>query len=146
VGAIILELGSEENILPKNTWQCMGECTLGYSPVQLKLANQYRVFPIGRRKGVTIHMDGVCTMEDFDASDSNTVLDNWQHRLHEFSTRRLARIDCVVRWVGKTIREPPNFHGLNDLEEFFKKYEDEMIENYRLLALDISLKATPTTV
>jgi hypothetical protein len=62
--------------------------------------------------------------------------------LHEVSTRRCARIDCVVRWVGTQIREPPSFHGLNDLEEFLTKYEEEVLENQRLLALDISLKPT----
>jgi hypothetical protein len=29
MGDIILDLGSEVNVLPKKTWQCMGEPTLG---------------------------------------------------------------------------------------------------------------------
>jgi hypothetical protein len=29
MGDIILDLGSEVNFFPKNTWQCMGEPTLG---------------------------------------------------------------------------------------------------------------------
>jgi hypothetical protein len=33
MGDIILDLGSEVDILPKNTWKCMGKPTLGYSPV-----------------------------------------------------------------------------------------------------------------
>jgi hypothetical protein len=66
MGDIILDLGSEVNVLPKNTWQCMGEPTLGYSNVQLKLENQHRVLPIGRPKGVTIDLDGVHTKEDFE--------------------------------------------------------------------------------
>jgi hypothetical protein len=33
MGDIILDLGSEVNVLPKKTWKCMGEPTLGYSPV-----------------------------------------------------------------------------------------------------------------
>jgi hypothetical protein len=41
------------------------------------------------------------------------------------------------------IREPPSFHGVNDLEVFLTQYEDEVLENQRLLALDIALKATP---
>jgi hypothetical protein len=239
MGDIILDLGSEVNVLPKKTWQCMGEPTLGYSPVQLKLANQHRVLPIGRLKGVTVDLDGVRTMADFEvieivdgttpyptllgldwefdnqaiinlktrkmtfesgeyrviapldpsegerfveatcldleeinqlyrtttreedyvnptadgvlswrsitscASDSDTGLENWQQRLHEVSTRRCARIDHTVRWVGTEIREPPSFHGLNDLEEFLTKYEEEVLENQRLLALDIALKETP---
>jgi hypothetical protein len=71
------------------------------------------------------------------------LTENWQQSLHEVSTRRCARIDCSVRWVGTKKREPPSFHGVNDLEEFLKKYEEGVLENKRLLALDISLKETP---
>jgi hypothetical protein len=39
MGDIILELGSEVNVLPKKTWEGMGEPQLGYSPIQLKLEN-----------------------------------------------------------------------------------------------------------
>jgi hypothetical protein len=49
-----------------------------------------------------------------------------------------------MRWVGTEIREPPNFHGVNDLEAFLTWYEDEVLENQRLLTRDISLKETPT--
>jgi hypothetical protein len=66
MGDIILDLGSKVNVLPKKTWQCMGEPALGYSNVQLKLENQHRVIKIGRLKGVTIYLDGVCTKEDFE--------------------------------------------------------------------------------
>jgi hypothetical protein len=31
MGDIILELGSKVNVIPKKTWQCMGEPTLDYS-------------------------------------------------------------------------------------------------------------------
>jgi hypothetical protein len=66
MGDIILDLGSEVNVLPNKTWQCMGEPTLAYSPIQLKLENQHRVLLIGRLKGVTVYLDGVCTMADFE--------------------------------------------------------------------------------
>jgi hypothetical protein len=61
MGDIILDLGYEVNVLPKKTCQCMGEPTLRYSPVQLKLENQHRVLPIGRLKGVTVDLDEVHT-------------------------------------------------------------------------------------
>jgi hypothetical protein len=32
----------------------------------LKLANQHRVLPIGRLRGVIVDLDGVCTKEDFE--------------------------------------------------------------------------------
>jgi hypothetical protein len=63
---IILDIGSTFNVLPKKTWQCMGEPTLGYSHVQLKLANQHRFLPIGRLKGVTVDLDGVHTKAYFE--------------------------------------------------------------------------------
>jgi hypothetical protein len=66
MGHIILDLGSEVNVLPKKTWQCMGQPTLGYSPVELKLANQHIVLPIGRLKGVIVDLDGVHTMAGFE--------------------------------------------------------------------------------
>jgi hypothetical protein len=65
MGDIIMDLGSEVNVLHKKTWQCMGEPTLGYSPIQLKLENQHRVLPIGRLKGVRADLDGVWTKADF---------------------------------------------------------------------------------
>jgi hypothetical protein len=43
----------------------MGEPTLGYSIVRLKLANQHRVLLIGRLEGVTVDLDGVRTKVDF---------------------------------------------------------------------------------
>jgi hypothetical protein len=65
MGDIILDLGSEVNFLPNNTWKCMGEPTLGYSLIQLKLVNKHRVLPIGRLKGMTVDLYGVCTMSEF---------------------------------------------------------------------------------
>ena len=41
MGDIILDLGSEVNVLPKKIWKCMGDPTLGYSHVQLNLSNQH---------------------------------------------------------------------------------------------------------
>jgi hypothetical protein len=50
---------------------------------------------------------------------------------------------CMMRWVGTKVREPPTFYGLNDLKDFFMKYEVQFMENQILLALYISSKATP---
>jgi hypothetical protein len=52
------------------------------------------------------------------ASNSDTGLENLQQRLHELSTRRCARMTSTLRWIGLEVRQPPNFYGLNDLEEF----------------------------
>ena len=59
MGNVILDLGLDVNILPKKTWEAMGEPTLWYSNIQLKLANQQRVIPIGRLKNTIVDLDGV---------------------------------------------------------------------------------------
>jgi hypothetical protein len=66
MGDVILDLAFEVNVLPKKTWQCMGEPTLGYSLIQLKFENQHKVLPIGRLKGVIVDMDRVRTKADFE--------------------------------------------------------------------------------
>jgi hypothetical protein len=49
---IILDFGSQVNVLPKKTWECIRDPALGYSPIQLKLPNLHRVIPIGQLKGI----------------------------------------------------------------------------------------------
>jgi hypothetical protein len=73
MGDIILELGSEINVMPKKTWESMGEPTLGFSHSQLNLGNLHRVVPIGKFKGIPIDLDGVHTMADFEVID---IVDN----------------------------------------------------------------------
>ena len=44
----------------------MGKPTLGWSPVQLQLANQAKVQPIGRVSNLVVDIDGIKTHDDFD--------------------------------------------------------------------------------
>ena len=37
---VVLDLGSNVNVLMKQTWELMGNTKLMYSPIQLRLANQ----------------------------------------------------------------------------------------------------------
>ena len=41
---VILDLGFEVNVLTKQTWELMGRPKLSYSPIQLKLSNQQKVW------------------------------------------------------------------------------------------------------
>ena len=45
---VILDLGSEVNVLTKHTWEQIGSPKLVRSPIHLRLANQQRVSPLGR--------------------------------------------------------------------------------------------------
>jgi hypothetical protein len=75
--------------------------------------------------------DGVLSWRSITScmSNLNIGLENWQQRLHEVSTRICARIARAIRWVGTEIREPPNFHGVNELEIFLTRYKDKVLEN-----------------
>jgi hypothetical protein len=110
MGDIILDLGSEVNVLPKKTWKCMGEPTLVYSTIQLKLANQHRVLPIVRLKGVTVDLDGVHTKEDFEVIeivDDTTPYPSllgldWSfdnHAIINLKTRKITFESCEYRVI-----------------------------------------------
>ena len=72
---VILDLGSEVNVLTKKTWEKMGKLALTWSPIQLRLANQQRIVPLGRFLRVQIDIDGVSNFTDFEVieiiDDSN---------------------------------------------------------------------------
>jgi hypothetical protein len=48
---VILDLGSDINVLPRQTWEMMGKPKLVWSTIQLRLANQHKIIPIERLVG-----------------------------------------------------------------------------------------------
>jgi hypothetical protein len=44
---VVLDLGSEVNVMMKQTWAQMGKMKLIYSPIKLRMANQQVVNPFG---------------------------------------------------------------------------------------------------
>jgi hypothetical protein len=63
---VMLDLGSDVNILPKKSWELMGKPSLVWSPIQLRLENQYKIYPIGRLEQVEVNIEGVKTKDDFE--------------------------------------------------------------------------------
>ena len=67
---VILDLESDANVLP------MGRPMLQWSPIQLRMANQQKILPMGRLQGVTMDIEGVSTQTDFEVieivDDSNS--------------------------------------------------------------------------
>ena len=63
---IILDMGLDINILMRQTWESMGNPRLDWSPVQLRLANQVKVLPIGRLSQVPIDIEGLHTFAYFE--------------------------------------------------------------------------------
>ena len=63
---VILDLGSDANILPKQTWQRMGEPKLEWSTIQLQMENQQKIVPLGRLPKVMVDITGVKVLADFE--------------------------------------------------------------------------------
>ena len=63
---VVLDLGSEVNVMTKQTWEIMAKLKLTFSPIQLRLANQQRVITLGRLSSVLVDLDGVRNLADFE--------------------------------------------------------------------------------
>ena len=59
-------MGPDVNILPKKTLEALVKPQLVYSPIQLRMENQYCIFPVGRLENVDIDVAGVKTTTDFE--------------------------------------------------------------------------------
>ena len=66
VDSVISDLRSDVNILTKKTWKLMGNPTLRWSPIQLRLANQAKVHPIGHVSKLVVDIEGMKKLVDFD--------------------------------------------------------------------------------
>ena len=80
VDSVILDLGSDVNILTKKTWEMMGKLHLVWTLIQLWLENQARVSPIGRVTCIPIEVEGLKTYVYFDVIN---IVDkvSWFHDL-----------------------------------------------------------------
>jgi hypothetical protein len=110
---------------------------LGYSNVQLKLANQHRVLPIGRLKGVTIDLDGVCTKSDLevieivdgitpylellglDSTLDNQAIINLKTRKMKFESRDYRVIAPLDPSKGERFIEP-TFLDLEEIDQLYR--------------------------
>ena len=66
---IILDLGSNVNILTRQTWESMGKSRLELSHVQLRLSNQLKSLPIGRLTQVLVEVEDLRTYADIEVID-----------------------------------------------------------------------------
>jgi hypothetical protein len=55
----ILDMGTDVRILPKKYWDLMGKTSLVWSPIQLRIANQYIIYPIIILEQVEVNIEGV---------------------------------------------------------------------------------------
>jgi hypothetical protein len=62
---VVLDLGSEVNVMMKQTWELMGKPKLIYSPIMLRMDNQQDASPFGRLEHVPVDIDEVRMFADF---------------------------------------------------------------------------------
>ena len=63
---VVLDMGSEVNVMARQTWEIMAKPKLAFSPIQLRLANQQRVIPLGCLSNIPIDLDGVHSLAGFE--------------------------------------------------------------------------------
>ena len=63
---VILDLGSNVNVLPKQTWEHMGRPALQWSVIQLQMVNQRKILSMGILQGITVDIKGASALENFD--------------------------------------------------------------------------------
>lgn len=72
---VILDLGLDANILPKQTWERMGRPKLQWSPIQLRMENQQEIIPMGRLQEIRVDINGAGVLVNFEVieitDDSN---------------------------------------------------------------------------
>ena len=73
---VVLDLGSEVNVMTKQTWEIMAKPKLAFSPIQLRLANQQRVIPLGHLSSIPVDLDGICSLADFEVIE---IIDDSTH-------------------------------------------------------------------
>ena len=61
--------GSNVNILTRHTRESINKPRLDWSPIQLRLANQSKVLPIGRLTQVPVEVEGLRIYADFKVID-----------------------------------------------------------------------------
>ena len=66
IDQVILDLGSDGNVLPKQTWQRMGEPKLDWSTIYLRMVNQQKIIPLGRFPRVMVDITRVKVLADFE--------------------------------------------------------------------------------
>ena len=107
---IILDLGSDVNIMTRHAWESTNKPWMDWCPIHLRLVNWLKVLPIGRLTQVSVEVEGLRTYADFEVidivDDTNPypmllgidwVIDN--HTIINFKKQILSFEDSEIRVV-----------------------------------------------
>jgi len=62
---VILDLGSDVNVLSKKTWEHVDRPAFQWSPIQLHIANQQQILSMRRLQGIMVYMEGASALAYF---------------------------------------------------------------------------------
>ena len=127
-----MDLGSDVNILTRQTWENMGKLRLIQSPSQLRLENQSKVIPIGQLTQVLVEIEGPRTYVDFEVIDivddtnpyptlpqmdwaiDNQTIINFKKIILTFEYSELRVVTPIDPLEGKRCIEQVNIKGHGD--------------------------------
>lgn len=66
---VILDLGSDTNVLPKQTWEMLRRYVLRWSPIQLCMENKQNIVLMRCLYGVTVDIEGASPLADFEVTE-----------------------------------------------------------------------------
>ena len=145
---VILDLGSDVNTLPKQTWERMGRLMLQWSPIQRRMANQQKIIPMGRLYGVAVDIEGKSDLANFEviknANDNNPypklLRIDWAFDMDAviiLKKRRLTFEKKALRFImpldpigGECYAEPVHdYEEVDDLDQIYKimKHDEDWI-------------------
>ena len=126
----ILDLGSEVNVLTKQTWELMGKPQLRYYPIQFRLENQQRVCPMGRLSNVPVDIDGVRILAEskpylallgIDQAFDNVVVINLKKKQMMFEGHNIRIIAPLDPSMGPHYAEPIRAEeDAREIDDFYK--------------------------
>ena len=133
---VILDLGLDVNVLPKKTWYRMGEPKLEWSTIQLHMANQQKIIPLGRLSQVVVNIEGVKVMENFEVIQILDDIDpyptmlglDWAIDMDGVINLKKRRMEFESNGVGVTIPLDPTegkrytdlVHADDDIDQIYK--------------------------
>lgn len=135
---VVLDLVSELNVLTKQTWELMGKPTLRYSPIQLTLANQQRICPMGRLSNVLVDIDDVQSLANFEVIEiiddnkpyptllgiewafTNLAVSNLKKKQMTFEGHNIRVISPMDPSMGPHYAEPiRGKEGTREIDDFY---------------------------
>ena len=141
---VILDLGSDANVLPKQTWERMGRPTLQWSPIHLRLANKKIIIPLGHLHGVTVDIEGVDAIIDFEViktvDDSNPYASllgiDWAFDMNVIINLKKHNMTFEKKELRVIVPLDPS-EGVQYIELVYDYYEENDIEKiYKLNTWD----------